>query len=367
MKKTILFLLNREVTYLPPFMAILDSLCEEYSLKVISCEKKGGKEKLQELYVGRDVEFLSNETQDVSSSISARIKRRTRKMLGIKTPFVANAERLLERTSYDFLWVIHENTAYDFKDWLINQRFILSIYELNDHRMGFLKEMKPLVQKASKVIVPEFNRACILRVWLGLDNTPVVIPNKPFSHPRKKNIPNPYSAMLEDKKVILYQGYIQRKRNIDALCEAVKDMQDYSVVLMGKGDDTYISELKSKYPNINHISFVMPPEHLYITSYAYIGVVKYDFVSLNGIFCAPNKTWEYAGFGVPMLCHNIPGLYYTVDRYGAGICTNMDSIEEIKNAIRTIDEQYDKYKQNAFLFYESFDLKKELVETIRNS
>jgi glycosyltransferase involved in cell wall biosynthesis len=137
-------------------------------------------------------------------------------------------------------------------------------------------------------------------------------------------------------------------------------MPEYCVVLMGKGDNSYINELKLKYPQILHISFIAPPEHLYVTSWAHIAIVKYDFVVLNAIFCAPNKTWEYTGFGIPVLCHDIPGLQYTVGQYEAGVCTDMDDTEAIKSAIRKIDADYERYSQNATLFYESFDLGKTL-------
>ena len=133
---------------------------------------------------------------------------------------------------------------------------------------------------------------------------------------------------------------------------------------MGGGDKSYIEELKCKYPQIIHISFVTPPYHLYITSYAHIAIVKYDFVCLNAIFCAPNKTWEYTGFGIPVLCHNIPGLEYTIGNYNAGICCDMDNQQEIKNAIRKIDSNYEQYSKNAFAFYNSFDVREAVLKIV---
>lgn len=366
-KKTILFLLNKECTYLPPFMTILDSLCEDYCLKVISCEKLGGKEKLEELYKGRDVSFLSNKTQSEGKSLSARVGRRIRKSLRIPTVFHKEAESLITETPHDYLWVIHEETAFEFKRCLQGMSYILSLYELNDHRRDFLEKIKSVIQNAQKVIVPEYNRACILRVWMGLRTTPTVVPNKPLSHPRKRCIPNSFSGQLKGKKVVLYQGYINRSRNLDKVCEAVKDMPGYCIVLMGKGDTSYIEELKQKYPQIIHISFIAPPEHLYVTSWAHIAIVKYDFVVLNAIFCAPNKTWEYTGFGIPVLCHNIPGLQYTIGQYEAGVCTDMDDTDAIKFAISKIDADYERYSQNAITFYNSCNIKQEILAIVERN
>lgn len=362
--KSILFLLYRECTFLPPFMTILDSLCDDNCLKVISLESKTGKERLEQLYSGKNVQFLSNVTKEECNTFTQKVERKIRNVLNCQTAYHKEAIKLLSTTEYDLLWVIHEETMFEFRKELIGKKYVASFYELNDHRRDFLRIIKPVVQNAEEVLVPEYNRACILRTWLELKTTPTVIPNKPLYHPLRRNIENPFSSQLEGKKIILYQGYIQRSRNIDALCEACKDLPDYTIVAMGTGDQSYIDELKAKYPQLIHISFVTPPNHLYITSYAHIAIVKYDFVCLNGIFCAPNKTWEYTGFGIPVLCHNIPGLEYTIGRYGAGVCCDMDDKEAIKTAIKQIDKDYQEYSKNALVFYNSFDVKTAIEKII---
>lgn len=345
-------------------MTILDSLCEDYTLKVICCETRESRKQLELLYEGRDVHFLSRVEKDNPRALLTRLQKRFKLRFEISKKFRRESETLIKETKYDILWVIHELTAYEYRAFLKGKRYLLSFYELNDHRMSFLRHLTSTVQNATRVFVPEYNRACILRTWLRLKQTPTVVPNKPLGHPRKRNIPNRYSSQLEGKKIILYQGYIVRSRNIDAVCEAVKDMPGYCIVLMGKGDDTYIQELKNKYPQILHISFIAPPEHLYVTSWAHIAIVKYDFVYLNAIFCAPNKTWEYTGFDIPVLCHNIPGLQYAIGQYRAGICTDLDNIQDIRKAIEEIENNYDDFCRNARTYYESIDIKDSLLKNV---
>lgn len=364
-KQTILFLLYRECAFLPPFMTILDSLKDEYSLKVISRETKESLAHLQKQYAGSDVSFLSVEPEKTSRDFKSRVSNRVKNVLHVPAESHKECMRLLEKTQYDLLWIIHEKTAFEFKEALQGKQYVLSLYELNDHDRPFLEEIKPVMQNALEVLVPEYNRACILRVWQKLDKTPTVIPNKPLNHPRKRCIPNSYSELLEGKKIVLYQGYINRSRNLDKVCEAVKDMHGYSIVLMGKGDESYIQELKNKYSQIIHISFIAPPEHLYVTSWARVAIVKYDFVVLNAIFCAPNKTWEYTGFGIPVLCHDIPGLQYTIGQFHAGVCTDMDNTDCIKSAIQEIDQHYDEYSKNALTYYNSFDVKESIASIVK--
>lgn len=361
-KKTILFLLNRECSFLPPFLTILDALCDSYNLKVISYEKAGELERLEKIYKNKSVEFLYKKAQENNRTLKGRIAGRLKRMFNLKPTFVKEAEELINNTDYDLLWIIHERTLDQFGDFLKNKKYIVSMYELNDQDQALLKRIEPLLKAASEVIVPEHNRACILKVWTHLQKTPTVVPNKPYNHPLEKRISTQHDDLLKNKKIILYQGYIQRSRNLDAICEACNDLKEYVVVLLGKGDSGYVDELKSKYSKVIHIPFILPPEHLYVTSWAWLAIVKYDYVALNGIFCAPNKIWEYAGFGIPMLGNNIPGLEYTIGHARAGICCDLDNVRQVKEAVLKIAENYDEFSQNALSFYDSFDVKDALCE-----
>lgn len=70
------------------------------------------------------------------------------------------------------------------------------------------------------------------------------------------------------------------------------------------------------------------------------------------------------GFGIPVLCHDIPGLRYTIGQYKAGVCTDMDDTESIKAAIEEMDNNYEEYSKNARTFYDSYDIKKELLNIV---
>lgn len=359
MKKTILFLYSGECYKLPPFLAILDALHDDYHIKVLSYETQQQKESLQKAY--SDVEFLSKSIRPVAESFTDKVIRH----IYYPVKYHQEVKKLLNETQYDLLWVIHEHTLLEFQNVLKGLKYIVSFYELNDHDMPFIEKTQKGVQNAMHVISCEYNRSCIMRVWYHLNYTPSVIPNKPFSHPRTRNIPCQFSEQLKNKKIIIFQGYIQKTRNIDKLCEAVKDMPEYTLVLMGGGDEVYINELKTRYSNLFFTGFVNPPHHLDITSYARIGIVKYDHIYLDHSFCAPNKIWEYSGFGIPTLGNDLPGLEYTIGQAGAGLCVNFDDVVAIKKGIVDIERNYDEMSENAVKFYESFDLKTSLNAIIK--
>lgn len=356
MKRTILLVFSGECHQLPPLLSILDSLHSDYLLKVISYETSEKLQNLRQKYP--DVIFLSKVLRPNKESFFDKVVRH----LYFPIRFHCSTKRLIKNETYDLLWIIHERTLIEFQKYLPEKKYIVSFYELNDHDKGFVRKTKVGVSNALTIITCEYNRSCIMRVWYHLDYTPPIIPNKPYYHPRKRFIDCEFSKQLEGKKIIIFQGYIQRVRNIDKLCEAVEGMPEFTLVLMGGGDSDYIEELKSRFSNIIFTGYVIPPYHMNITSYAYIGVVKYDHIFLDHTFCAPNKIWEYSGFGIPTLGNDLPGLEYTIGKAKAGVCVSFDNVDSIRNGILEIERDYENYSKHALSFYDSFDLKKTLLD-----
>ena len=113
-------------------------------------------------------------------------------------------------------------------------------------------------------------------------------------------------------------------------------------------------ELKKIYDKVIELSSLPAPLHLEVTSHAKIGLVFYDDFSLNQAFCAPNKIYEYSGFGIPMLANKIPGLENTVGKFNAGKCIDFES-EQLMEAIKEIDGNYERYSVNALALYDAVD------------
>lgn len=359
-KKQILFIFSGELFKLPPFMTILESLCDEFYIKVMCHETSENLSKLKNIFSKEGIIFENIITRKpLVRDLPTRIKGRVARTLNLESEFHKSIKRRLATEKYDILWIIHENTLAEVMDLLPQNGYIFSMYELNDARQQFLDKISSGIRNASKVIVCEPNRAYMLRVWLNLAVTPTVIPNKPLNHPRNKFSADVSNDFRENKKIILYQGHIQPNRNVEPFCKAVEDLEGFQLVLMGAHTD-YRDELQRKYPKIKVIDFVNPPHHLDYTSHAYLGIVKYDYVDLNSIYCAPNKTFEYAGFGIPMIANDIPGLIESIGAYSAAECVNTDDVNQIKDAILKIDANYERYSQNATTFYDSINIKSEI-------
>jgi glycosyltransferase involved in cell wall biosynthesis len=55
-----------------------------------------------------------------------------------------------------------------------------------------------------------------------------------------------------------------------------------------------------------------------ITAVADVGIVTYPFHGLNNVYCAPNKVFEYAQAGVPIVATDQPPLRRLVEGYSIG-------------------------------------------------
>ena len=164
---------------------------------------------------------------------------------------------------------------------------------------------------------------------------------------------------------------MDKERPLDTIADALnKTKEHYTFVIIGKGksdesDNEYIEKLRGIYPDIIYGGYFPAPQHLYVTQNAYMGIAIYDTSSLNTLFCAPNKTFEYAKFGVPVLGSDIPGLQLTVEKYNAGICVDIEEPIQIAKAIDDIAENYEKYQVGAKAFYDSVDNRKVMKEILK--
>ena len=269
----------------------------------------------------------------------------------------------------DYLWLGSADAAMALGEKALSQyRYVLQVQELYDlppHKR-YREALSRLMPGAVLVVAPEEVRAHIFRAWFNLRETPEILPNKPSYHPRQskmavkdERIKAILDALPGNAKLILYQGIMGKERNLEPLLEAVESLGNpwYFAV---QCHDEYAGELasyKEKYRTFIHIPYLPAPDHLAVTSHAYIGAVTYEHHSLNTEFCAPNKIWEYSGFGLPMIGSDVLGLKDTIERGGCGVCLNFSSISsgEIKDVLLKIDKDYDKLRENAERFFDSCD------------
>lgn len=268
----------------------------------------------------------------------------------------------------DLIWVLHEETVrLSGRRWLNDKyRFLMTVFELNLMTQNS-RLLQQVAKRALAVVVPEYCRAHILNAIWRLARLPKILPNKPSNCPTQRNLPIKDARISElisglekaGKKIVLYMGIFLPERRLDTIIEAVHSMgQDYALVLMGY-DNRYLQHMREQFSGkFIYAGHLPPPEHLTVASHAHIGVLTYvaeGSGSINPIFCAPNKLFEYAAFGIPMLCNDIPGLKHLVEYNRMGICADIDSVADICCKIKLIEASYEDMSHYGKTYFDSVD------------
>lgn len=378
---TVYLILKDNIMYYPPVLSIINVLLE-LKYRVVHIGNYTDKEQKKQLEE-RGAIFKSTIKLDDNVSLL--------KKLAMKLEFKRQVTSYLEIETIskeDYVWLFHTETLCLLNDLVDRYRVVFHPLEFTQPVASWkYKVLTPslnlaaTVKKTAKVVCCEYNRAQITKGMFALEQMPYVLPNKMYmANDELTDIPedvqdlvNPILSKVEGKKIILYQGvFLDKERRLEEFCEAVKEMSDeYVLIAMGKGS-SYYESLKDKYQSekILFIPFIRPPYHLLVTKAASIGVLSYfpDSTSIssviNPLYCAPNKIFEYARYGTPMISNDIPGLYYIFMQYECGeVVRHPMTTTGIKATIEKIYTDYDKYASGALRYYRSVDIE-EIIKSV---
>lgn len=281
--------------------------------------------------------------------------------------------RLL-KMEYDFFWFEGGDTVALF-GWSIKAKknYIFQMSELYDKIPIYKYFIGKSIKKFDKIIVPEINRAYIIKVWYDLEKIPYILPNKPnYSLPAKSNqinedLQSKIKMIMEfagNRRIILYQGIIANDRKFGGVVQFVKNNPNYCLVLIGN-DAGYLKEINIDTKNILYAGFLMPPLHIEITKLAHICLMTYNTTSLNKVYCAPNKIWEYTMQGKPIISQKLPGVEFIITKFLIGSCCDIENEQDVSKSIDYIESHYQEMVQNTQMFYNSFDFNQKVREILQ--
>lgn len=278
-----------------------------------------------------------------------------------------------KKKEYEFIWIEGGDTMALFGVMLDKRKTLYyQQSELYDKKVFYKFLIGLFIKKATKIIVPEKNRAYILKVWYNLDKLPYVLPNKPNYNICETNvvsslnkIKNKVKDYARNRRIILYQGWIAPDRKFDGVVEFIEsNPNDYCLVLLG-GDLGYLNQIRKLSSNFLYLGFLPPPSHLEITKLSWICLMAYDTTSLNKVYCAPNKIWEYSKYKKPILSQNLPGIDWVFTKYSFGECCDLMCSNSVKMGLEKISNNYDSYQCSAESFYNSLNFDDEVRNIIR--
>lgn len=191
-------------------------------------------------------------------------------------------------------------------------------------------------------------------------NTITVIRNLPFLNKPKidtildRYMPHYQAIMAFDKPIILYQGAVNKDRGLEEMIQAMAQIDNAVLVIIGDGD--ILSDLKLLARNITkniyftgNIPFQILPK---FTALATLGISLEKPTNINYTFASPNKVVDYMHAEVPILATNLIEISKIITQYHIGMCIDWQSPSQIANTINSIifdTEKLNYWKQNCIL------------------
>jgi len=176
---------------------------------------------------------------------------------------------------------------------------------------------------------------------------------------------------LNGKKIILFSSGYSIWRETDKLILSKKYLNDEFVYLIvGGGMMSYDADQDYKLiqriiveNDLNDVFFqdkVGEAELLYLIRKAYIGVVHYNKLDFNNLYCASGKLFEFINEEVPIVTTSNPPLVDFTTSTGTGL-----SVNALHLGINEIDSNYIKFKSNIVKYLKDDPLKRNNLDFIR--
>lgn len=218
---------------------------------------------------------------------------------------------------------------------IVGARLVYDAHELiipsSDESMGGRERVwyrleRLAIPHADLVIAANEERARFMRAHyelaelpLPIRNIPPVTPAPPHGAGGVRLAPRAHGVVR-----LVYQGDLALNRRVGEFIRAVAELgPGYEMVLLGSGPD--VDALQALVTSLGVGDRVQLPgrvpsvELQGLLRECDLGVITYPATGLNNVYCAPNKLYEYAQAGLPMVALPNPVLDAAFAAYGVGI------------------------------------------------
>jgi glycosyltransferase involved in cell wall biosynthesis len=232
------------------------------------------------------------------------------------------------------------HTIYDSRDVYMESRNLATAPRLL--RLILARFERRWARMADRVITVNASYAKLLSARFGIPEPPVIM-NCPEAWEPPNPRPDLIRAALDlpaQTRVVLYQGQLISDRGIEQAMDAILEVPDAVLVLLGYGgwEDRYRAaiELAPYAGRVHWLRAVHPSELVAWTASADVMVMPIQPTSLNHRFTTPQKLFESIAAGVPVVASDLPGMAEVVREIGAGALCDPLSPASIAAGIRGI-------------------------------
>lgn len=228
-------------------------------------------------------------------------------------------------------------------------RLIYDAHELESNRNGLTKILGKMTLLVEKILWKFIDELIVvspsIAKWyeenISIKQTTIIL-NSPLLKKNEETFDKTYFRnkflIPNSSKIFLYIGILGEGRGIELIVEAFRNKNLTShVVFLGYGAlKSQLVKLSEEYSNIHVHNAVRHEEVVSVAKSADIGLCYIENVSLSDYFCLPNKLFEYAFAGIPILASSFPDIRKIVDKYSLGKYSELDSLS-IYNSIKEFE------------------------------
>jgi glycosyltransferase involved in cell wall biosynthesis len=231
-------------------------------------------------------------------------------------------------------------TIYDSRDMYMDSRNLASAPRLIRAFQGWLE--RRWARAADRVITVNRPYAERLGRRFGIAE-PAIVMNCPVAW----TPPDPLPDLLRSAagidpatRVVLYQGQLISDRGIEQAMDAILQVPNAALVLLGYGDLTeHYRALAARPPYAGHVHLlpaVHPDELIAWTASADVMLMPIQPTTLNHQYTTPQKLFESIAAGVPVVASDMPGMRAIVEELDAGVLCDPTDPALIAASLRTV-------------------------------
>lgn len=243
--------------------------------------------------------------------------------------------------------------------YLLNSVVVYDAHELETEQSAGLTLRKKLSKWLERKLIHKVDMMLVVSEsiadWYVNEysiSRPAVVLNAPRKRALKENNHFREKLAIRDEQVILlYQGGLFNGRGIHLILDAFKSRQDNKVVVIFMGYGELEEDIKNVMLEQNNIFFypAVPPQVvLEYTASADLGISLIENTCLSYYYCMPNKLFEYAMAGLPILVSNMKDMSELVIQNNTGTVISDFSADGINQAIdKFLNQDLELMKENA--------------------
>lgn len=183
----------------------------------------------------------------------------------------------------------------------------------------------------------------------GLENYPTaIIYNSPDAqlplHSVDTGLPplKEYLGLPHDTYLLSFTGAIGGGRSLDKVVRAMKPIENLHLSIMGprrEEQETKLRQLLAMEGMQDRVHILPPVHHSLVPAVikdADMGICFMAALTLNNLYCSPNKLFEMAIAGLPMIVSDLPELTRIVKATGLGITSPRDDVAALTENLRAM-------------------------------